>query len=164
MPFYDYKCPTCLEVIRDVVRRIADRNDCPVCPVCGDKTERHFSLGGGTNIRDEYPGGIVIENLGPEPVKVYSNSERLKIMRERGLEEFVRHTPVPGTDKSPHTSDWSKGSMDPYTLEAAKALVRERKPGENEGDGEQSFDSAIRPFNYVGTGEEARAVRRLINE
>lgn len=164
MPLYDYKCPTCHELVLDVAKRIADRNDCPICPLCGDTTKRHMSLAGGSNIRDDFPGGIVIENLGPHPIKVYSNTERKRIMKERGLEEFIRHTPVPGSDKSPNTADWSKGSIDEYTLKAAAALVRDRSVGTNDSDSEQSFDSAIRPFNYTGTAEEANAVRKLINE
>lgn len=58
-------------------------------------------------IRDEIPGGVWIENLGPKPVKVYSHSERRDLMRAAGVEEFVRHQPVPGSDKSPHTTRWT---------------------------------------------------------
>lgn len=56
--------------------------------------------------RDEIPGGLTIQNLGSEPVTVYSHSERRAIMKARGLEERVRHVPLPGTDKSPHTTRW----------------------------------------------------------
>lgn len=58
---------------------------------------------------DDIPGGMWIENLGPVPVKVYSHTERLAIMRSRGLNEYVRHMGVPGSDKSPHTTNWDVG-------------------------------------------------------
>jgi hypothetical protein len=60
----------------------------------------------GSIIRDEIPGGLTITNMGHEPVTVYSWSERNRIMKARGLREQVRHMPLPGTDKSPHTSRW----------------------------------------------------------
>ena len=41
-------------------------------------------------IADDIPGGLVIENLGPTPVRVYSHSQRRRIMAERGLREFDR--------------------------------------------------------------------------
>jgi hypothetical protein len=66
---------------------------------------------------------LVIENLGPTPVRITSEADRRAIMRARGLEEFVRHVPAPGSDRSPYTTDWSRGSIDPYTLAAAQALV-----------------------------------------
>ena len=44
-------------------------------------------------------------------------------MDARGIQSFVRHMPLKGTDKSPHTTDWSKGSIDPQTLANAKELV-----------------------------------------
>lgn len=78
---------------------------------------------------DDIPGGMLLENLGPHPVRVYSHTERRRLMQERGLEEYIRHTPVPGTDKSPHTTDWSKGSIDAKTMENAAVLVaRQSEP------------------------------------
>lgn len=71
----------------------------PFCPDHGKP--RNFTI-----TQDEIPGGMVINNLGPEPVKVYSHSERRAIMKARGLREQVRHVGVAGSDKSPHTSRW----------------------------------------------------------
>lgn len=79
--------------------------DFPFCPH-GGKGDVSFNVKG-----DEYPGGIWIENLGPKPVKVYSETERQMIMKRRGLKEFVRHMPVPGSDKSPHTVSWDVGPI-----------------------------------------------------
>ena len=69
-----------------------------------------------TNVTDEIPGGLWVENLGPQPVQVFSHSERLRIAKSRGLEEVIRH--IPG---SPHTRSWA--TMDPYTLEQARVLA-----------------------------------------
>lgn len=88
---------------------------CPRCnleygvgysPWCRDGHEA-IRPGRGPDIT--YPGGLTLENMGHEPVTVYSESERQRIMKARGLRECVRH--VPG---SPHTSDWSGPS--PHTL------------------------------------------------
>jgi hypothetical protein len=63
-----------------------------------------------SNIKtDSIPGGMVIENLGHTPVKVYSHTERLKIMRDRGLQERIEHVGMPGSDKSPVTQTWDVG-------------------------------------------------------
>jgi hypothetical protein len=56
--------------------------------------------------QDSIPGGLWLENLGPEPVKVYSKSERKFEMEKRGLVESVRHIGEQGSDKSRHTSRW----------------------------------------------------------
>lgn len=98
---------------------------CPSCggemalgswPFCPDHGRPSY-----TNVTDEIPGGVLIENLGPQPIRVYSHSERLRIAKERGLQEVIRHVPVPGTDKSPYTRSWA--TMDPYTLEQGRILA-----------------------------------------
>lgn len=72
---------------------------------------------GSTSIEDvTWPGGITFENLGHEPVTLYSRSELKAELKARGLEECVRH--VPG-DR--HTRSWA--TMDPYTLEQARILA-----------------------------------------
>jgi hypothetical protein len=45
------------------------------------------------NIRtdEKYIGGMTLHNLGHKPVTVYSNAERLKVMKDRGLQECVYH-------------------------------------------------------------------------
>jgi hypothetical protein len=57
-------------------------------------------------VDDTILGGLTIENMGHEPVTVYSHSERRRLMKERGLREQVRHVGLRGSDKSPHTSRW----------------------------------------------------------
>jgi hypothetical protein len=48
-------------------------------------------------------------------------------MAQAGVEEFIRHRGANGTDKSPYTTDWSKGSIDPQTLENARVLVERQR-------------------------------------
>ena len=124
-----YKCDRCGHEIQI--------GEYPFCP---------HGFGAGTSIRDEIPGGIVLENYGPDPIKVYSHSERRRIMKDRGLEEFVRHTPVPGTDKSPHTIDFG-AMIDPQTMRNAEELVKRSSRVADDGI---DFSPAIRPFNTVG--------------
>lgn len=82
------------------------------CDVCGKRVrvgDWPFCPHGVSTMKvipDSIPGGLVLENLGPQPVKVYSHSERRMLMAKAGLREQVRHVGVPGTDKSPHTSRW----------------------------------------------------------
>ncbi len=79
--------------------------ECPPCARCGQGTERIWKRT--ADVRDDtWPEGKTFENLGHEPVTVYSRSELKLELKKRGLEEFVRHVGVPGSDKSPHTSRW----------------------------------------------------------
>lgn len=93
-------------------------------------------------------------NLGRDPVHITSKAQRRQIMAERGLEEFIRHTPVPGTDHSPFTTDWSKGSIDPYTLAQAEALIA-RVHGKDKAV-EAPVAPVANPFNFTATPEMVR--------
>lgn len=68
-----------------------------------------------------WPGGKTFENLGHEPKTFYSPAELNRYLKANRLESFVRHTPVPGTDKSPHTTSWAAVSQE--TLDGAKAML-----------------------------------------
>jgi hypothetical protein len=74
----------------------------------------------GTVISDSIPGGQLIENLGPDPIRVYSETERRRIMKERGLVDYVRHRPG-----DPLTSKWD--TVTQKTLEDAADLVSEAR-------------------------------------
>lgn len=93
----------------------------PPCPQCASATERVWCGHSASVNGDEWPGGKTFENLGNEPVTLYSKSELRRELRARGLEECVRHVPVPGSDKSPHTTNWDVPSA--RTLANAKALL-----------------------------------------
>lgn len=130
--------------------------DYPMCP-------HGYGAGNTRAVVDDIPGGMVIENLGRDPVKVYSHTERRAIMNARGLEEFVRHAPIPGTDKSPYTTDWSKGSIDAYTLEAARYLVENRMRG-NKQDPDAAWAEGVvqNRFSVAGNRQQTREVMRII--
>jgi hypothetical protein len=92
--------------------KILEVGDWPFCP---------HGRGYSNVIPDEYASPQVLENVAHEPVTVHSRSERRRVLRAHGLQEFVRHVGVDGTDKSPHTSNWATAS--PETLAAGAALV-----------------------------------------
>jgi hypothetical protein len=73
--------------------------------------------------RDEIPGGVTVENYGPQPMTFYSHSERRAYMRANGLHERETFAPMPGTDKDPQGIPNPKGYMDPQTLENARILI-----------------------------------------
>lgn len=101
MKKYDQHCPTC----GWTAEIYAMPHVHPECPRCGGPTERIY-LGGYSVIGDEIPGGLVVENLGHEPVTVYSKSELKLEAEKRGLTQMVRHVGTQGSDKSPHTTRW----------------------------------------------------------
>jgi hypothetical protein len=88
-------------------------------------------------IDDSFIGGRTYENLGHSEVTVYSRSELRRELKARGLEEYVRHVPVPGTDKSPHTTSWTG-----VNLEAGKALA-ERQAHTRYRETKERHDPAI---------------------
>ena len=68
-----------------------------------------------------WPGGKVFENLGNTTQTFYSRSEYQRYLKTHRIEEFVRHVPVPGSDRSPHTTSWAAVSQ--TTLDGAKAML-----------------------------------------
>jgi hypothetical protein len=89
-----------------------DIGDWPFCP---------HGRGRATVIGDEMD--LVLENNGtPEPIRFRSREALKQHMDRHNLTPAVRHVPVPGSDRSPHTSDWSRG-MDPVTYENARILL-----------------------------------------
>lgn len=116
MPRFDQRCLSCEWVDEVIVKPFEN----PACPQCGGPTEHVWQTAAKLH-RDEIPGGQVIENLSHEPMTFYSKSEIVKEARRRGLEPFVRHVPVPGSDKSPHTTSWD--AVSPWQMEQAKQLL-----------------------------------------
>jgi hypothetical protein len=107
-----------------------------------------------TVISDSIPGGLVIENLGPEPVRVYSETERRRIMKERGLVDFVRHRPPPGTDKSAHTSNWS--AVTQQMLDDAADLVSAERRVRPEDEPDAQLESFAMTVTERETGFRVR--------
>ena len=96
---------------------------CPDCgqpiaigswPFCKDGHDR-ANVGVQPN---DIPGGETLENVADHPVTFYSRSEKRRYLKEHGMVEFVRHVPVPGSDKSEHTTSWTG-----VNLEAGRVLA-----------------------------------------
>jgi len=116
MPKFDQHCLTCDWHGEIVVAPFA----MPPCPQCGGETERLWTTAA-KSITDEIPGGTWIENLGHQPMQFFNKSDIVKEAKRRGLEPCVRHVPIPGTDKSPHTTSWA--AVGPYQMEQARLLL-----------------------------------------
>lgn len=86
--------------------------------LCGAATERLWRTRAVTS--DEID--IVQENGFSQPTRFTSKSALRKALDAKGLELMVRHQPIPGTDHSPYTTDWGRGTVD---LAAATAAVSE---------------------------------------
>lgn len=174
MPLYDFRCTVCNKEFIDVFRKIDDRNNAPTC--CGP-VERFFQERERAVISDDIPGGVWLENYGRHPIKVWSHTQRRRLLthnpdgsvrrdkhgNEIKLVEQVRHVGVPGTDISPHTTRWD--AVDAYTLENARILVsRPAAKGTNDSDIEEPYAPAIRPFSKFATKQEAIEMQQLIKE
>jgi len=91
------------------------RDDCyepivheAVCPNCGQPTVRKWTTRVAVHGDDPYIGGKTFENMGHEPVTVYSRDEYKRALIANNVREYVRHSPTAesGGDKSKHTSRW----------------------------------------------------------
>src|SRR5438876_8155268 len=91
----------------DTCGQILSVGQWPMCP---------HEYGSHSPFRDEIPGGIVVENYGPKPIRFDSHSERRAYMKAHGLSEKEHWAPFPGTDKDPMGIPNPAGYMDPYTL------------------------------------------------
>ncbi len=131
---------------------------------------------------DSIPGGMWLENYSAHPVKVYSHTERKrllkvdvdgKVRRDKTtgqpyeLMESVRHVNVPGSGRSPHTVDWSAGSIDAVTLENARVLVS--RSASQDADREAARDpedvvndprAATHPPSYLRLFNETQVLRK----
>lgn len=117
MPHFTQHCTTC-DWHGDIW---VDPFENPPCPACQGVTERLW-VGATADVRDDtYLGGLTLENLGPHPVTVHSRSELKRELKARGLVEMVRHVPIPGTDRSPHTTSWA--AVSPYQMEQARLML-----------------------------------------
>ena len=81
----------------------------------------HEPIHAGRGADVTWPGGRTFENLADTPMTFYSPREQQQYMKAHRIEEFVRHVPVPGSDKSPHTVKWA--SMSAETLAGAKEML-----------------------------------------
>lgn len=112
-------------------------------------------------VQDDIPGGYVMENVGPEPVTVYSYTEMNQLLESRGLARKERFCPTPGTDRDPAGVVDSRKYMDPQTLANATELIL-RAQGVLKQEAEQTqkdkewAEKAFRPKEMVLTEKEAQ--------
>lgn len=127
---------------------------------CGDCHNRP-QIERSSYVQDDIPGGMVLENAGPEPVTVYSYTEMNQLFESRGLTRKEKFCPTPGTDKDPAGVQDSRKYMDPYTLEAATTLIL-RAQGVEQAETERIekdrawAERAFRPNEMVLTEREAQ--------
>ena len=74
-------------------------------------------------VQDDIPGGMTLENVGAEPVTVFSYSEMDRLLESRGLRRKEKWCPTPGTNRDPAGVQDSRKYMDPQTLENATTLI-----------------------------------------
>lgn len=77
------------------------------CATCGAEVVR-LLLPSRVSVRaDTIPGGMVVENLAPQPITFESHSAHRQYLREHGIRPAVQHIGEPGSDKSRHTTRWT---------------------------------------------------------
>jgi hypothetical protein len=117
-------------IIVSMDQRLTTKDCCLECgrvlvhgdwPFCHGAPEDHGRPLPGRGADVTWPGGKTFENLADQPQTFYSKSEYDRYLRNHNIEEFVRHVPVPGSDKSPHTVSWAAVSQE--TLDGAKAML-----------------------------------------
>ncbi len=84
MPLFDSKCTAC----DWTSERWEKSGVCPPCPLCGAPTEHCWKPNTNRYVQDQIPGGLVLDNLGGQPITVDSWSERKRVMKERGYHEY----------------------------------------------------------------------------
>jgi hypothetical protein len=86
---------------------------------------------------------VVIENNGTsQPIRFRSRDALRRHLDAHNLAPMVRHVPLPGSDRSPHTVDWSRG-IDPQTLANATALLS--RPA----SGSQGIEDVVLPVEVT---------------
>lgn len=106
---------------------------------------------------DGIPGGMVVQNYGPEPIRFDSHSERRAYMKAHGLQEKETFCPTPGTDIDPAGIPNPKGYMDPKTLENATILIS-RNGSRKEPEVDISETVIQGRFSGVLTERDAQAI------
>ena len=107
MPVYDRICDACGAIKLDCLEPLSAPN---MSCGCGGTLKRGWTQRGAAVIGDDIPGGMDVKhgicNDDGSPRRFYSKSEMRQAAEARGLVNMVRHVPLPGSDKSPHTVRW----------------------------------------------------------
>lgn len=86
---------------------------------------------------------FTVENGFSVPTRFTSKAAHRQALAASGRELGVRHQPIPGTDYSPHTTDWGRGSVD---LAAATAAVSAHRGRVNGG---HPVDTSALPMQWT---------------
>lgn len=118
----------------------------PFCPHGVTKQEPTRSA----YVQDQIPGGLVLNNYGPQPITVYSHSEARAVAAANGLEYVEKFCPTPGTNIDPAGVANPAGYMDTQTLENGKALLLRGSRGSSKEEEEREFTRRVyRPLPDV---------------
>lgn len=96
---YDYRCP--FGHATESLERIGtERTTCRICHLEAWREWRGFAnvIGDAIDYWDD--------NIDRHPVHFTSRAERRRMMKDKGVQEGVRHVGLHGSDKNPHTSRW----------------------------------------------------------
>lgn len=159
------------------------------CPACHEQRDLNPAT---FMARDEIPGGVIVENYGPHPMRFDSHSERRAFMRTPKVDPKTGQTyiltekesfaPMPGTDKDAQGIPNPAGYLDPVTIRNAAELIcrngrRDTDPGamggepldlsnpDDVGNEPGASDPAFIPISEVRVLDKAgeRRLFRLVN-
>lgn len=146
-----------------------DVKDDGCCSKCGHKMESgdfpfcpHGVGGLNGRIHDDIPGGVIVENYGPDPIRFDSHTDRRKYMAVHGLREKEKFSPMPGTGKDPAGIPNPAGYMDPQTLLNAAALIC-RNGAQVEFDGVRDGVMTIESGHKTIAGLEEERGRSIVD-
>lgn len=104
---YDRKCSKCDETKIDLLETMDAPN---ILCTCGGMLERVWLSTSPSVIDDSIIGGVLIRhgvcNDDGTPKRYDTKSAIAKAAKEKGLVNYVVHTPERGSDKSKHTQRW----------------------------------------------------------
>lgn len=118
-------------------RVVGDHPRCPHPMVKDEGNQLNY-------LQDEIPGGVVIENGVPHPVRVYSYTE-MRLLREKaGYQLLEKWCPTPGTDVDPAGVQDYRKYRDAKTLANGAALILRQAKAEPPAD-DFDVDKILRP-------------------
>ena len=127
MPYFDSLCEQCNH---EEPLYLKTGGDHPPCTRCGGPTI-YLWRGKPAQIQtdESFIGGIAIENLGHEPITVYSRQDLARKMKAAHVEQRIKWA----GDGDKFLTNWAAG-IDPQTLENAKFLLEHRTGGAKSPD------------------------------
>jgi hypothetical protein len=106
---FDYSCPTCGMVCRDVVMPAEQTTMACTDPNCNGVMVRSWEMGRGNRVIGDECDVTIKHGLCNEdgsPRRFTSKAEMARETAKRGLVNYVEHKGSKGSDKSKHTTRW----------------------------------------------------------